>query len=74
MSRFKCPLCCLVVCWGIDNEIGCALELLDWVFCAGSVGAAICRSLDDKVAVIVSHRHAPRTDTVSSATVLRLKG
>lgn len=54
MSRFKCPLCCLVGCWGIDSEIGCALELLDPVFCAGSVGAAICRSLDDKVAVIVS--------------------
>lgn len=51
MSRFKCPLRCPVVCWGIDNEIGCDLDLLGWVFCAGSVGTAICRSHD---AVMVS--------------------
>lgn len=73
MSRFKCPLRCPVVCWGIDNEIGCDMELLDLVFCAGSVGAAICTSDDDKVAVIVS-TEVPRRDIVSSATVLRLKG
>lgn len=54
MSRFKCPLRCPEVFWGIDKEIGCDMELLNLLLCAGSVGAAICRSEDDKVAVIVS--------------------
>ena len=51
MPRFKWPLRCPVVCWGIDNEIRCDLELLGRVFCAGSLGTAICRSQD---AVMVS--------------------